>query len=261
MARNHKVDAIKVLERVKQVGASLYVSRGEAAALLEHLGADLNPKLDRYERRKRISTTMDRAPREGTEPGRKPPLQRRADGSVNIGDLARWARLQYGLPFKDLPSGPPKTIVDLVKVKALARSSGNDLALPEDVEKCHLFIRSLLEENKRLRGELQSFPERQRQELVARLGKGNRQPEVERPSELWTSTFASLAEQGAAPIGRVGEGSPSLLRRRSRWFRIRLRCRAKTSSRDPRFTSREHTGCRFGASPTGLSGSARESSE
>lgn len=176
MARNHKVDAAKVLERVKRVGASLYVTRGEAAALLEHLGADLNRELDRYERRKRIATTMDRAPREATAPGRKPPLSRQADGSVTIGDLARWARLRYGLPFKDLPSGTPKTIVELVEVKAVARSSDKDLALPEDVEKCHLLIRSLLEENERLRAELQSFPERQRQELVARFGKGGCQP-------------------------------------------------------------------------------------
>ncbi|MCB1602388.1 MAG: hypothetical protein KDI66_20380 [Xanthomonadales bacterium] len=170
MARNHKIDAQVVLARAQKCGPTLYVSRGEAAALLDLLCNTSSE--DSYQFRKALATQMDRASGTRTRRARIPPLQRRADGSVRIGELARWATIRFKLSLDELPRDPPRIVSLSARASvAVFTDSAQCSVYPGDVKQCHQIIQALEGENERLRAELESYEPRRIQDLVSRFSK------------------------------------------------------------------------------------------
>lgn len=168
MARNRKIDGQAILARAQELGPTLHISRGEAAALLDLLCNTLSE--DSYQFRKALATQMDRASGTRTRRARIPPLQRRADGMVRIGELARWATIRFKLSLDELPRDPPR-IVSLAARGSVAvfTDSAECSVYPGDVEQCHQIIRELKGENERLRSELESYEPRRKANLVSRF--------------------------------------------------------------------------------------------
>lgn len=164
MARNQKVDAQAVLEKVVRFGVSQYLDRGEAAALLEsQLGGSSS---EAYRVRKRIGTQMDHASRIRTDRARIPPLKRRRDCRVRVGDLLRWARQHFKRPFENLPKHPPMTFeLPPLESHATGHGSAVEFVFSDNLERCHSLMRSMQAEIERLRDELARCRNLQKEEI------------------------------------------------------------------------------------------------
>ena len=168
MARNHKIDARAVLDRVQREGPDARLGRGEAVAILDLLLAGDSD----YVRRKRLGNQLDTATRPPTRRSRIPKIDRDALG-FTADDIAHWAADLYRQKLISLPQRPR---VRQMTLKMTDGAVGGDalelLILPGTLEKCHAELRrmyveirslkqELAEKSRQLAGKEQEFKDRQ----------------------------------------------------------------------------------------------------
>lgn len=150
MARNYKIDARAVLDRVQLEGPDARVRRGEAAAILDLLLAGASD----YQRRKKIGNQLDAATRSRKRHSHIPKIEHDALG-FTTDDLAHWAAELYGQKLSSLPQRPRvrQMILEMTDV-AVGSEALEMLLLPGTLEKCHAEMQRMYVEIRSLKLEL-----------------------------------------------------------------------------------------------------------
>lgn len=160
------INADEVIDRVRREGVDAILSRGEAAALIATFIA--RPHAATRDDKNRVAMRMDRN-RNAVADYVHGTIFRLADGRYTAGDVLRWAREVYKpKPFTDLPP-TPRTIYELVQVRAKASGEATMLVLPSDIEGCHERIKHLERENAELRKAISESEANRRRELASRF--------------------------------------------------------------------------------------------
>lgn len=147
MARNHKIDASAVLERVQRDGPEALVTRGEAAAILDLLLEGASS----YERRKQIGNQLDVASRPRGRRGRIPSIPKTASG-FTANDLVDWVKDLYAQDLIGVPRKPRKRhFIAHFNDVAVASDRVELVSYPGTIERCHDELRRALTEIRELK--------------------------------------------------------------------------------------------------------------
>ena len=162
------IDAQEVIARIVREGVDAILERGEAAALIATVIE--RPHFADKAARNRVAMRLERDQNSADDyvHGK---ISRRTDGRYLAGDVLRWGRDVYGpKAFIDLPQ-TPRTVTDLIEVRATASSEAGMLVLPGTIERCHERIKELERENAELRKAAAESEANRRRELGSRFRK------------------------------------------------------------------------------------------
>lgn len=165
MAKNPKIRPEPVLAKVRRGGPDTVLTRGEAAALIDHLLSGAKS----YERRKVIANQLDAAKRPRSNRCKIPAIAE-TDKGFTSSNLRRWVCQLYREDLSDLPwhTGPRAVVV---QEKAVLNDSYEVELYPGTLAECHTLIGSLRARCRELQQRLDNFDKDRKRAVRERLDK------------------------------------------------------------------------------------------